>query len=94
MRASSGGGGGGAGGVDGGDGVGDVGGGRVDAPLPRPLRVLAILYDLTCITPKIVWVSFKDCLMMVLLKLRKRVGRKFSLLVCKQTLLIPGDWLG
>jgi hypothetical protein len=52
MRASSGGGGGGAGGVDGGDGVGDVGGGRVDAPLPRPLRVLAILYDLICITPK------------------------------------------
>ena len=49
MRASSGGG---AGGVDGGDGVGDVGGGRFDAPLPRPLRVLAILYDLTCITPK------------------------------------------
>jgi hypothetical protein len=52
MRASSSGGAGGAGGVDGGDGVGDVGGGRVDAPLPRPLRVLTILYDLTCITPK------------------------------------------
>jgi hypothetical protein len=44
MRASSGGGGAGAGGVEGGDGVGDIGGGRVDAPLPRPLRVLAILY--------------------------------------------------
>jgi hypothetical protein len=56
MRASSGDGGGGAGGVggvDGVDGVGGVGGARDDAPLPRPLRVLAILYDLTCITPKL-----------------------------------------
>jgi len=52
MRASSGDGASGAGGVGGGDGVGVVGGARVDAPLPRPLRVLAILYDLTCITPK------------------------------------------
>jgi hypothetical protein len=63
MRASSGDGAGGAGGVGGLDGVGDVvgvggvGGARDDAPLPRPLRVLAILYDLTCITPKVVWVS-------------------------------------
>jgi hypothetical protein len=56
MRASSGDGGGGAGGVggvDGVDGVGGVGGARDDAPLPRPLRVLTILYDLTCITPKL-----------------------------------------
>jgi hypothetical protein len=53
MRASSGDGGGGAGGVGGVDGVGGVGGARDDAPLPRPLRVLAILYDLTCITPKL-----------------------------------------
>ena len=57
MRASSGDGGGGVGGVGGVDGVGGVGGARDDAPLPRPLRVLAILYDLTCITPKVVWVS-------------------------------------
>jgi hypothetical protein len=57
MRASSGDGAGGAGGVGGGDGVDVVGGARVDAPLPRPLRVLAILYDLACITPKIFWVS-------------------------------------
>jgi hypothetical protein len=56
MRASSGdggGGGGGAGGVGGVDGVGGVGGARDDAPRPRPLRVLAILYDLTCIIPKL-----------------------------------------
>ena len=59
MRASSGDGGGGAGvvggvdGVGGFDGVGGVGGARDDAPLPRPLRVLTILYDLTCITPKL-----------------------------------------
>jgi hypothetical protein len=51
MRASSGDGGGGAG------GVGGVDGARDDAPLPRPLRVLAILYDLTYITPKVVQVS-------------------------------------
>jgi hypothetical protein len=43
----------GGGGVDGVDGVGGVGGARDDAPLPRPLRVLTILYDLTCITPKL-----------------------------------------
>jgi hypothetical protein len=54
MRASLGDGGGGSGGVGGGDGVGGVGGARDDTPLPRPLRVLAILYDLTCITPKVV----------------------------------------
>jgi hypothetical protein len=59
MRASSSDGGGGAcgvGGVDGVngvDGVGGVGGARDDASLPRPLRVLAILYNLTCITPKL-----------------------------------------
>jgi hypothetical protein len=53
MRASSGDGGGGGGGVGGVDGVGGVGGARDDAPLPRPLRVLTILYDLTCITPKL-----------------------------------------
>ena len=53
MRASSGDGGGDDGGVGGVDGVGGVGGARDDAPLPRPLRVLAILYDLTCITPKL-----------------------------------------
>jgi hypothetical protein len=47
MRASSGDGGGGAGGVSG------VSGTRDDAPLPRPLRVLTILYALTCITPKL-----------------------------------------
>jgi hypothetical protein len=35
MRASSG---------DGGGGGGGVGGARDDAPLPRPLRVLTILY--------------------------------------------------
>jgi len=35
-----------------GGGVGGVGGAHDDAPLPRPLRVLTILYDLTCITPK------------------------------------------
>jgi hypothetical protein len=49
MRASSGDGGAGAGdvgGVDGVDGVGGVGGARDDTPLPRPLRVLTILYDL------------------------------------------------
>jgi hypothetical protein len=50
MRASSGDG---AGGVD---GVGGVDGARGDAPLPRPLRVLAILYDLTYI-PKVIRVS-------------------------------------
>jgi hypothetical protein len=54
MRASSGDGGGGASGVD---GVGGVSGARDDAPLPRPLRVLNILYDLTCITPKVITVS-------------------------------------
>jgi hypothetical protein len=62
MRASSGDGGGGAGGVGGVDGVGGVGGvdgvGGVggthdESPLPQPLRVLTILFDLTCITPKI-----------------------------------------
>ena len=53
MRASSGDGGGGGGGVGGGDGVGGVGGTRDDAPQPRPLRVLAIWYDLTCITQAI-----------------------------------------
>jgi hypothetical protein len=42
---------GGVGGVGGGGGgVGGVGGARDDAPRPRPLRVLAIWYDLTCIT--------------------------------------------
>jgi hypothetical protein len=45
MRDSSG-----DGGVGGGDGVGGVGGAHDDAPRPRPLRVLAIWYDLTCIT--------------------------------------------
>ena len=50
MRASSGDGGGGAGSVGGVDGVY---GARDDAPLPRPLQVLTILYDLTCITPKL-----------------------------------------
>ena len=35
---------------DGGGGAGGVGGARDDAPLPQPLRVLAIWYDLTCIT--------------------------------------------
>jgi hypothetical protein len=44
MRASSGNGGGGAGGV---------GGACDDAPLPRLLQVLTILYALTCITPKL-----------------------------------------
>jgi hypothetical protein len=44
MRASSGNGGGGAGGV---------GGAHDDAPMPRPLRVLTILYTLTWITPKL-----------------------------------------
>jgi hypothetical protein len=53
MRASSGDGGGGGGGVGGVDGVGGVGGARDDAPLPRPLRVLTILYTLTYITPKL-----------------------------------------
>jgi hypothetical protein len=55
MRASSGDGGGGAGGggVDGVDGVGGIGGAHDDAPLPRPLRVLAILYNLTWIIPKL-----------------------------------------
>jgi hypothetical protein len=47
MRASSGDGGGDGGGADGVDGVGGVGGARDDVPLPRPLRVLTILYDLT-----------------------------------------------
>jgi hypothetical protein len=61
MRASSSDGGGGAGGVggvdgvDGVDGVGGVGGTHDDAPLPRPLRVLTILYELTYITPKLSW---------------------------------------
>jgi hypothetical protein len=50
MGASSSDGGGGVGGVGGGDGVGGMGGTRDDAPWPRPLRVLAIWYDLTCIT--------------------------------------------
>jgi hypothetical protein len=59
MRASSGDGGAGASGVGGVDGVGAVdglggiGGARDDTPLPRPLRVLTILYDSTCITPKL-----------------------------------------
>jgi hypothetical protein len=53
IRASSGDGAGGAGGVGGVDGVGGIGGARDDAPLPRPLRSLTILYDLTCITPKL-----------------------------------------
>ena len=53
MRASSSDGRGGAGGVGGVDGVGGVGGAHDDAPLPRPLRVLTILYALTCITPKL-----------------------------------------
>jgi hypothetical protein len=59
MRASSGNGGGGAGGVGGVDGiggvdgVGGVGGAREDTPLPRPLRVLTILFYLTFITPKL-----------------------------------------
>jgi hypothetical protein len=44
IRASSG---------DGAGGVGGVSGARDNAPLPRPLRVLAILYGLTCITPKL-----------------------------------------
>jgi hypothetical protein len=60
MRASSGDGGVGAGGVgrvDGVDGVGGVGGAHDGAPLPRPLRVLAILYDLTYTTPKVIRVS-------------------------------------
>jgi hypothetical protein len=52
-RASSGDGGGGASGVGGGDDIGGIGGTCDDAPLPRPLRVLAIWYDLTCITPKL-----------------------------------------
>ena len=63
MRASSSDGGGGAGsvgGVDGVDGVGGVGGAHDDAPLPRPLRVLTILYSLTFITPpQVVRVSSK-----------------------------------
>ena len=56
MRASLGDGGarvGGVGGVEGVDGVGGVGGACDDAPLPRPLQVLTILYELTCITPKL-----------------------------------------
>ena len=56
MRASSddgGGGGGGVSGVDGVDGVGGIDGARDDTSLPRPLRVLTIFYDLTCITPKL-----------------------------------------
>jgi hypothetical protein len=44
MRASSG---------DGGGGTGDVGNAHDDTPLPQPLRVLTILYALTCITPKL-----------------------------------------
>jgi hypothetical protein len=36
---------------DGGGGAGGVGGARDDAPLPRPLRVVTILYALTFITP-------------------------------------------
>jgi hypothetical protein len=65
MRASS---------SNGGGGAGGVGGSRDDAPLPRPLRVLTILYALTCITPKLsgsVLGRFK----FVLLKLRNRVRR-------------------
>ena len=46
MRASSSDGGAGAGA----GGVGGAGGACDDAPRPRPLRVLAIWYDLTCIT--------------------------------------------
>jgi hypothetical protein len=38
---------------DGGGGADGVGGACDDAPLPRLLRVLTILYDLTCITPKL-----------------------------------------
>jgi hypothetical protein len=44
MRASLGNGGGGGG------GAGGMGGARDDAPRPRPLRVLAIWYELTYIT--------------------------------------------
>jgi hypothetical protein len=95
MRASSGDGGGarGVGGVDGVDGVGGVGGARDDTPLSRPLRVLPILFNLTCITPKLSR-RVPRCFKLVLLKLRNRVGCKFSLLVCKQTLLHQGNWLG
>jgi hypothetical protein len=38
---------------DGGGGVGGVGGACNNAPLPRLLRVLTILYALTYITPKL-----------------------------------------
>jgi hypothetical protein len=53
MRAISGDGCGGASGVGGVDGVGGIGGARDDASLPRPLRVLTILYDLAYIIPKL-----------------------------------------
>jgi hypothetical protein len=47
MRASSGNGGGAGGGASG------AGGARDNAPWPRPLRVLAMWYDLTCVTQAI-----------------------------------------
>ena len=77
MRASSG---------NGGGGIGSVGGACDDAPLPRLPRVLTILYALTCIHQSCQG-EFQDVFKLVLLKLRNRVRLKFSLLVCKQTLL-------
>jgi hypothetical protein len=80
MRASSGDGGagaGGVGGVDGVDGVGGVGGARDDAPLPRPFRVLAILYDLTYITPKVIRVSSRTFQIGCYLNLETGLGVSF-----------------
>jgi hypothetical protein len=80
MRASSG---------DGGGGTGGVGGGRDDAPLPRPLRVLTILYTLTYITPKLsggVQGRFK----MVLPKLETGLGVSFLYLSVNRRYSIKG----
>ena len=79
-----------------GDGGGDAGGVGCtcnDALLPRFPRVLTILYALTCIN-QICQGEFKDVSNWCYFKLETGLGISFSLLVCKQTLLSLGDWLG
>jgi hypothetical protein len=71
---------------DGGGGTGVVGGACDYAPLPRLPRVLTILYALTCINQSR-QVSSRT-FQIGTTQTRNRVRRKFSLLVCKQTLLL------
>jgi hypothetical protein len=89
MRASSSDGAGGAGGVGGGDGVGVVGGARVDAPLPRPLRVLAILYDFLH-HPQNFLGEFKDVSIWCYLNLETRLGIIFLYLSVNRHYSIMG----